>query len=49
MGPEPSSDAGRGVIEFVILANTNPAGNPPMFTTEVGTAAILTDLNSGLN
>ncbi len=49
MPPEPSAMAGRGVIEFVIIANTNPNLSPPMFTTAVGTAAIVTDLASGLN
>jgi len=45
--PEPA--AGRGVISMVMRINTSPPGDPPMFTTAVGTAAIITDLGARLD
>lgn len=52
---QPDANAGRGEIRMVVQANANPALNPPVYVdtmgrpTNVGTAAILTNLESSLD
>jgi len=48
----PEDTGGRGVVRMTVLVNS--AFNPlmaaaPVFTTAVGTAAILSNLDQGLN
>ncbi len=47
--PQPASQSGRGVIALVILVNTNPLLDPPDFSTVVGSAGVLTHLDSRLD
>lgn len=44
----PDSVAGRGAIKLVVLANTDPNLQLPMFTATIGTATVLTNLDRGL-
>ncbi len=52
---QPDASSGRGVIRMVVRANANPMLNPPVYVdamglpTNVGTAAILTNLESSLD
>jgi len=52
---QPDANSGRGVIRLVVRANANPMLNPPVYVdpmgrpTNVGTAAILTNLESSLD
>jgi hypothetical protein len=45
----PDAAAGRGAIKLVVLANTDPNLMLPMFTTTIGTATVLTNLDSRLD
>lgn len=45
----PDSMAGRGAIKFGMYANTNPPGSAASFTTLVGSASVLTQLDERLN
>ena len=45
----PDSMAGRGTIKFGMYANTNPPGVVASFTTLVGSASVLTQLEERLN
>lgn len=45
----PDAVAGRGAIKLVALANTDPMLLQPMFTVTIGTATVLTNLDSRLD
>jgi hypothetical protein len=44
----PDSTAGRGAIKFAMFANTNGPGLPASFTTVVGSASVVTQLDERL-
>lgn len=45
----PDAAAGRGAIKLVVLGNTDPTLTQPMFTTTIGTATVLTNLDARLD
>lgn len=47
-GPQPAAVSGRGVVRFLMCANTNPMFSPP-FLTLVGTTDVITNLDSEIN